>query len=55
MSCILHAGCLREQTIIQIMNSVSKAGFEKEVKKILEQQKFFFNSNIPGFNKLFGR
>ena len=55
MSCILHAGCLREQAIIQIMNTLNQPEFEKEVKKILENQKFFFNSNIPGFNKLFNR
>ncbi len=55
MSCILHAGCLREQTIIQIMNSIDEPDFEKEVKKILEKQKFFFNSQVPGFNKLFER
>lgn len=55
MSCILHAGCLREQTIIQIMNAVNKPGFENEVKQILEKQKYFFNSEIPGFNKLLNR
>jgi HTH-type transcriptional regulator, sugar sensing transcriptional regulator len=55
MSCILHAGCMREQTILQIMNLVNQPGFEVEVKMILEKQKFFFNSKIPGFDKLFTR
>jgi HTH-type transcriptional regulator, sugar sensing transcriptional regulator len=53
MSCLLHAGCLREQTIIRIMNAAHQPGFESEVINILEEQKFFFNSEIPGFNKLF--
>jgi len=55
MSCILHAGCLREQSLVQIMNSVGQPGFEKAVMEILEKQQFFFNSEIPGFNKLFKR
>jgi len=52
MSCILHAGCLREQTIMKIMNEVDKPDFENKVKELLDKQKFFFNSNISGFNKL---
>jgi HTH-type transcriptional regulator, sugar sensing transcriptional regulator len=55
MSCMLHAGRLREQTVIQGMNAVGQPGFEAEVKKILGQQQFFFNSNVPGFNRLFDR
>lgn len=53
MSCILHAGRMREQIVIKIMSKVNSENFESEVKRILENQKFFFNSNVPGFNKLF--
>jgi len=53
MSCILHGGRLREQTIMKIMAKMNNENFEKEVKELIEKQKFFFNSNIPGFNKLF--
>ncbi|MBI9067972.1 MAG: hypothetical protein JEZ09_11815 [Salinivirgaceae bacterium] len=55
MSCMLHAGFLREQTIFKITDQLNKPNFEEKVKEILDQQKFFFNSNIPGFNKLFNR
>ncbi len=53
MSCILHAGRLQEQTVIKIMSKMNHKDFEKEVKELIKKQKFFFNSNIPGFNKLF--
>ncbi len=53
MSCILHAGCLREQTIMKIMAETNNPDFEKKVKQLLDNQKFFFNTNISGFNKLF--
>jgi len=53
MSCILHAGRLREQTVVKILNKLNSSGFESEVKNILSKEKFFFNSDIPGFNKLF--
>ena len=53
MSCILHAGCLREQTVMKIMAEVDNPDFEKNTKRLLDNQKFFFNSNISGFNKLF--
>jgi HTH-type transcriptional regulator, sugar sensing transcriptional regulator len=52
MSCILHGGMLKEQTIMRIMALANEANFEDNVKEILEKQKFFHNSNIPGFNKL---
>ena len=52
MSCILHAGLLREQAIMKIIAETEKPNFEKRVKKILSEQKFFFNTNISGFNKL---
>lgn len=53
MSCILHAGCLREQTIMKIMAETNNPNFENKVKQLLDNQKFFFNSDISGFNKLF--
>ena len=53
MACSLHAGRMQEQTIIKISNKMGSKEFEKEVKKIIETQKYFYNSNIPGFNKLF--
>lgn len=52
MSCMLHAGSLREQTIMKIMAEVDNTDFCSKVKDILNKQKFFFNSNIEGFNKL---
>ncbi len=55
MSCILHAGCLHEQTTMKILSKIDKPNFENEVKNILDKQKYFFNTNIPGFNKLFKR
>ncbi len=55
MSCILHAGRLHEQTTMKILSKIDKPNFEKEVKSILNQQKYFYNTNIPGFNKLFKR
>ncbi|MBE9467886.1 MAG: hypothetical protein IMY72_06125 [Bacteroidetes bacterium] len=53
MSCMLYAGFMREQTMMKIMSKVDKPNFEKEVKKLLENQRFFFNSKVPGFDKLF--
>jgi len=53
MACSLHAGRMQEQTVIKISNKIGSKGFEKEVKEIIEKQKYFYNSNIPGFNKLF--
>ncbi len=53
MSCILHAGRLREQTVVKILNKLNSSDFESDVKNILSKEKFFFNSDIPGFNKLF--
>ena len=55
MSCILHAGRLHEQTTMKILSKIDKLNFEDEVKNILDQQKYFYNTNIPGFNKLFKR
>lgn len=52
LSCMLHAGFLKEQTVIKIMEAVNEPNFAELVKGILEKQKLFFNSNIPGFNRL---
>lgn len=53
ISCILHAGSLREQTVFKIQNEIDNPDFENVAKAILKKQKFFFNSDIPGFNRLF--
>lgn len=53
MSCMLHAGALREHTLMKIHSAYNKPDFETKIKSILSNQKFFFNSDIPGFNKLF--
>ncbi|MBU8893710.1 MAG: hypothetical protein KOO66_13100 [Bacteroidales bacterium] len=53
MSCILHAGRMHEFSIMKILQAREKPEFENEVKKILDKQKYFFNSTIPGFEKLF--
>jgi sugar-specific transcriptional regulator TrmB len=52
ISCILHAGMLREQTVLKIMKEIDNPEFESVTKQVLENQKFFFNTNVPGFNKL---
>jgi len=53
MSCMLHAGALREHTLMEIHSEYNSNDFETSVKEILKNQKFFYNSDIPGFNKLF--
>jgi hypothetical protein len=53
MACMLHAGRMHEQTIIKINDKIGSKDFEKKVIDLLEKQKYFYNSNIPGFNKLF--
>ncbi len=53
MSCIIHAGRMSEQTTMKIMSKMNSSDFEGDVKKIIENQKFFFNTDVPGFNKLF--
>ena len=53
MSCMLHAGFLREHTMVKIQSEYNNPDFEAKVKTILDSQHFFYNSNIPGFDKLF--
>lgn len=53
MSCMLHAGFLREHTLMKIHSEYNSPDFETKIKSILNNQRFFYNSDIPGFNKLF--
>jgi len=53
MACTLHAGRMQEQTMMKITTKIGSKNFEKEVVELLEKQKYFYNSNIPGFDKLF--
>jgi len=52
MSCMLLAGNLKEQAIIKLLNIQNDADFEAKAKNILNQAKFFYNTEIPGFKKL---
>lgn len=53
MACSLHAGRMHEQTILKITTKINNSSnFEKEVIELIEKQKYFFNSSIPGFDKL---
>jgi len=53
MACSLHAGRMHEQTVMKISDKIGSKNFEKEVIELLEKQKYFYNSTIPGFDKLF--
>jgi len=53
MACTLHAGRMHEQTIMKISEKIGNKCFEKEILELLEKQKYFYNSDIPGFDKLF--
>lgn len=53
MACTLHAGRMHEQTTMKINKLIGQKNFEKEAIKIIEKQKYFYNSDIPGFTKLF--
>lgn len=55
MSCMLHAGFLREHTLLEIQSEYDNPDFETKVKSILDSQRFFYNSDIPGFDKLFNK
>ncbi len=52
MSCLLLAGALKEQVIIELLNNIKNPDFENKAKKILEEAPFFYNTAIPGFQKL---
>nr|WP_321452773.1 helix-turn-helix domain-containing protein [uncultured Carboxylicivirga sp.] len=53
MSVIIHGGRMYEQTIIKLLSLIDKDNFEDEAKKLLSNQKYSFNSKIPGVDKLF--
>ncbi|MFC2103781.1 TrmB family transcriptional regulator [Bacteroidota bacterium] len=53
VSCMLLAGSIREQVIMQLMQKMDEPDFAEHAKKILQNQKFFFNSKIPGLELLF--
>ena len=52
MSCLLLAGALKEQAIMQLLEISDKPDFESKAKDILKQVRFFYNTEIPGFNQL---
>lgn len=53
MACTLHAGRMHEQTTIKLNKIIGQKNFKKKATKILDKQKYFYNSDIPGFDKLF--
>ncbi|MBI9055004.1 MAG: TrmB family transcriptional regulator [Bacteroidales bacterium] len=53
VSCLLLAGTIREQVVIQLMQKMHEPDFANLARGILENQKFFFNSEIPGVELLF--
>lgn len=55
MSCILHAGRMHEFSMMKIISATDKPNFKDEVISVIEKQKYFFNTDIPGFNKLFNK
>ena len=52
MSCLLLASSLKEQTVIKLLNIQDDKDFENKAKSILKKTIFFYNTEIPGFNKL---
>jgi len=55
VACILHAGMLKEQTVLKIMKSVETDNSIDKIKEILNAQKFFYNTEVPGAAKLINR
>lgn len=53
VSCTLLAGFMREQVIINLMEKMDEPDFADQARTILQNQKFFFNSKIPGLELLF--
>lgn len=49
LSCIVYSGLMSEHKVIQFSNAQSL----KEVDVIKSTQRFFYNSNVPGLEKLF--
>ncbi len=55
LSCMHHAGLFREHTIHQLMAVEQNENMTDKITEILERQKFFYNSMIPGQKELFLR
>ena len=53
VSNMLLAGSLREQVVMRLLNIMDEPDFGEQAKEILNNQKFFYNSNIPGVDLLF--
>ena len=53
VSCMLMAGLIREQVVMNLMQKMDEHDFADQARKILQNQKFFFNSKIPGVELLF--
>lgn len=53
VSCLLLAGRIREQVVMDLMQKMDEPDFADQARTILQNQKFFFNSKIPGLELLF--
>ena len=55
LSCIVHAGRMCEQTVHKLMAVPDSESKLEEMEAILQGQKFFRNSNVPGVQELMAR
>lgn len=55
LSCIMHAGLMREHTVHRVMAALDSTKPDEEVRRILLHQKFFHTSAVPGQQALFQR
>ncbi len=53
LSCIMHAGLVREHTFHRIMSRQGKTGFPTWLNRILQAEPFFHTVKLPGQQKLF--
>ena len=53
VSCMLFAGAMREQVVFNLMKIMDEPDFAVRAKDILQNQKFFFNTEVPGLEMLF--
>jgi len=53
VSCTLLAGFMREQVIVHLMQKMDEPDFADQARTLLQNQKFFFNSKIPGLELMF--
>ncbi|MDA3952293.1 MAG: hypothetical protein PF485_01505 [Bacteroidales bacterium] len=53
VSCLLLGGFIREQVVMNLMQKMDEPDFADQARTILQNQKFFFNSKIPGVELLF--